>query len=83
MPLNNEQIKNLVSLVVDVEEDELDCDCCNEQLAEFAETHLLGKTLAQSQRAVEAHLKNCNCCEEEFQSLLAALKDAQDDCADE
>ena len=79
MPLNNAQINKLVSLIVTVEHDELDCDCCCEKIAEFAETHLLGKTLEESHRAVQTHLNNCHCCEAEFQSLLAALKDATDE----
>lgn len=75
MPMTNEQIKQLVHMIATVQPDKLDCDCCSEQIAEFAETHLLGKTLEESQQAVQAHLENCHCCEMEYKSLLAALED--------
>ena len=76
MPITDEQLKKLVSMITSVQPDELDCDGCSQHLAEFAETQLLGKTLEQSQQAVQAHLQNCHCCEVEFQSLLAALENA-------
>lgn len=78
MSLSNEQIKRLVKMIASVGPDELDCDGCSKQLAEFAEHHLLGKTLQQSQQAVQQHLENCHCCETEFKSLLAALENAEE-----
>ncbi len=74
MPMTESQIKKLLEMIVDVQPDELDCDGCSQQLAEFAERHLLGKSIEQSQREVQAHLQNCHCCEMEFKSLLDALK---------
>ena len=74
MAMTNEQIKQLVDMIVSVQPDELDCEGCSQHLAEFAETQLLGKSLEESQRAVQTHLQNCHCCELEFESLLEALE---------
>lgn len=78
MSLNNDQIKQLVKMIASVGPDELDCDGCSRKIAEFAEHHLLGKTLQQSQQAVKNHLENCHCCEMEFKSLLEALENAEE-----
>ncbi|MEM8945154.1 MAG: hypothetical protein AAGD11_08220 [Planctomycetota bacterium] len=74
MPINNEQISKLLKMIATVQPDELDCDGCSQHLAEFAETQLLGKTVTESQKAIQIHLQNCHCCEIEFNNLLAALQ---------
>ena len=79
MSLTNEQIKQLVKMIASVGPDELDCDGCSQQIAEFAEHHLLGKTLEQSQQAVKKHLENCHCCQMEFKSLLEALENVEEE----
>jgi len=73
MAMTNQQIKRLINMIATVQPDRLDCDGCSEQIAEFAELHLLGKSLEQSQQAVQAHLQNCHCCKLEFESLLIAI----------
>lgn len=84
MPITNEQISQLIHMIVSVQPDELDCDGCSQRIAEFAETHLLGKTIEQSQQAVQTHLENCKCCAIEFKNLLEALKGLEaTECADE
>lgn len=79
MPINDEQIKKLVNMIATVQPDKLDCDGCSQHIAEFAESQLLGKTLEESQKAVETHLQNCHCCEAEFNNLLAALEGIEED----
>ena len=79
MALTNEQIKQLVNMIVTVSPDDLDCDSCTQQIAEFADHHLRGKTLEESQLAVKQHLENCHCCEIEFKNLLEALENAEQD----
>lgn len=84
MPITNEQISKLMNMIASVQPDKLDCDGCSRRIAEFAETHLLGKSIEQSQQAVQTHLENCPCCAMEFKSLLEALEGLEaTECADE
>ncbi|MBI1311248.1 hypothetical protein GC176_08065 [bacterium] len=79
MPLTRQQIAMLMQLVAETTSDELDCSGCLDHLAEFAETHLAGQPLSDALEEVRTHLKNCHCCEHEFQSFLEALKGMSDD----
>jgi len=79
MAMTEAQIKQLVTMITTVKPDSLDCGSCSAQIAEFAEQHLLGKSLEQSQQAVQTHLENCHCCELEFKSLLTALEQVEEE----
>ena len=74
MALSKEQIQNLVGMVATVEADELDCDGCFGQIAEFAEYHLATQELPEAMWAVQVHLEQCLCCKDEFNALLKALR---------
>jgi hypothetical protein len=71
--LSSEQIKTLIDLVVTTKNDQLDCDGCLAQIAEFAEAHLLGHSLSEALKSVAVHLESCGCCKDEYEALLAAL----------
>ena len=75
MALNKNQIKSLLDTVASSQPDELDCDGCFELIAEFAETRLAGQPLSEAMQAVETHLQNCACCQDEFETLLSALRE--------
>lgn len=79
MSLTQDQISILMQLVAETTPDELDCTGCLDQLAEFAETHLAGRPLSDALAEVQIHMKNCPCCEHEFQSFLEALQGIADD----
>jgi len=66
MPLSKEQIKALLKHVVRAEEDSIDCDGCYGQVAEFSEAQLEGAEIPQALEAVEVHLRQCGCCNDEF-----------------
>ena len=74
MSLSNEQIKSLIEVVASTTDDQLDCDGCYDQIAEFADTQLAGLSLSDAMKAVESHLANCPCCKDEYETLLAALR---------
>ncbi len=74
MPLSKQQISTLISLVVNSTPDSLSCDDCLVNVAEFAETELMGTSLCESMLKVKQHLNNCPCCNDEYQSLLEALR---------
>ena len=74
MPLSKQQIDALVKMIASAETDNGDCDSCYQHLAEFAECELLGKELPAALRAVETHLKQCPCCQDEYDALLQGLR---------
>lgn len=73
MPLTSAQIDQLLTLVTGIRDDNLDCDGCFEQIAEFAETELEGRSLGEAQQAVKTHLECCPCCADEYRALQDAL----------
>jgi len=75
MKLSKEQIDHLLEMLSLTRPGELTCGQCARQLAEFAENHLEGKSLAAGAEAIEHHLKLCGDCREEFQALLRALEE--------
>lgn len=78
MKITNEQIKNLLGAVAKTSDDEVSCDSCEFQLAQFAETQLSGQEIPEALKAIEAHLKVCPECTEELEFIKRALeRDAQ------
>ena len=73
MPLSKQQIDTLLTMVVNSTADTIHCDGCLVDVAQFAETELMGASLCESMDKVENHLKNCPCCNDEYQALLEAL----------
>ncbi|MTI89492.1 MAG: hypothetical protein FH748_16175 [Balneolaceae bacterium] len=72
--MNKEILKKLVSAIPMTHPDELGCGDCFEQINEFAEMELLGKSAEKAMPLVREHLNRCGECREEYQSLLKALK---------
>ena len=77
MSLSKEQISDLLGLVGSVESDDLDCDGCFGQIAEFADLHLSQQEIPEAMRAVETHLQQCVCCKDEFDALLKGLREIE------
>ena len=72
--LSKEQVGGLLGMIGSVQPDEMDCDGCFEQIADFAELHLAEKEIPKAMRAVEIHMQQCLCCKDEFNALLKGLK---------
>lgn len=77
MALTRRQIDQLLKAVSLTRSDEPTCDQCLRDLAEFAERYLANKAVSEGLRAIEHHLAVCPECREEYQTLLAALKDTE------
>ena len=73
-PLTKKQIAALLGLVGQTKDDGLDCECCFDRIAEFADAELEGRSLCEAMMAVKTHLDSCACCADEYQALLEALK---------
>ena len=62
-----------MGMVATVVSDDIDCDGCFDQVAEFADHHLDAKEIPEAMRAVQIHLEQCLCCKDEFNALMKGL----------
>lgn len=74
MPLTNAQLTELLKLISLTKEQEIDCQECLSQVAEYAETELAGKPLSKALEAVKLHLAICTECREEYELLRQVLQ---------
>ena len=72
--LDRHTLKQIISDVVTMRPDEIDCRHCFDHLDHFAELTLVGKSAAEALPLVKDHLARCTDCREEFEGLLAALR---------
>lgn len=79
MSLSKEQINTLLGMVSSVESDELDCEGCFAQIAEFADLHISNQKIPEAMRVIETHLQQCACCQDEFNALLKGLREIAND----
>ena len=75
MTLTPVTLKRIVTSALNARPDEIGCDECFEQLDWFAELVLAGKSAAEAMPLVQDHLDRCRDCREEFEALLAALRE--------
>jgi hypothetical protein len=75
MELEPAALKRMVRNILTTRPDEIGCDECFEQLDRFVEMKLAGKSAAEAMPLVQDHLEHCADCREEFEALLAALRD--------
>ncbi|MEX0722452.1 MAG: hypothetical protein WD357_11525 [Gracilimonas sp.] len=78
MKLNKDVLKKLLSKIPVTHEAEIGCDDCFDELNEFAEMELLGKSPEKAMPLVREHLDNCHECREEYQALLDAMKELKE-----
>ena len=74
MALRPEQAKALFEMVLGTRDQEMTCDACVADLAEFVEVQLTGKPLGDALQAVQEHLERCHDCTDEYQVLRQALE---------
>ena len=80
MALRPEQAKALIAKVMGTRDQEMTCDECVADIAEFVEMQLTGKPLGDALQAVQDHLDRCRDCADEYHVLrqaLAALAEAE------
>ena len=74
MALRPEQAKALLEMVLGTRDQEMTCDECVADLAEFVEVQLTGKPLSDALQAVQEHLERCRDCTDEYHVLRQALE---------
>lgn len=77
MKLNKQVIKKLIGAVRKTRPDEIGCDECFDQIHEFAELELKGKSPEKAMPLVQDHLEKCGECREEYEALLKAMKELE------
>src|SRR2546427_12300717 len=80
MALRPEQAKALIAKVMGTRDQEVTCDECGADLAEFVEVQLTGKPLGDALQAVHGHLERSHDCPGEYHVLrqgLAALAEEE------
>ena len=73
MNISEEQVQAMLEMLALTKDVEASCDDCRQQLAEFAETTLAGKSIPEGLKCIDEHLQRCGECREEFEALKAAL----------
>ncbi|MFW6157456.1 MAG: anti-sigma factor family protein [Balneolaceae bacterium] len=74
MKLTKKILKNMLRAIKMTRPDEIGCDECFDQLHEFAELELAGKSPEEAMPRVEEHLERCGNCRQEYEALLEAMR---------
>ena len=76
MASQDERLKRLLTAIFTVHqhEDQLDCETCSQQFECLVDMVNNGANLSDLLPAVEAHLRCCPDCNEEFQALTAIIR---------
>ncbi|MDZ7691929.1 MAG: hypothetical protein U5K69_12510 [Balneolaceae bacterium] len=77
MKLTTDLLKKMIRMVKMTKPDEIGCEECFEELHEFAEMELAGKSPEDAMPLVKDHLDRCGSCREEYEALLEAMKGLQ------
>jgi hypothetical protein len=71
-------LRSMVRGILSTHENEIDCEQCFEQLDRFVELVLDGANAEEALPLVQDHLNRCGDCREEFEALLAAVRQMGD-----
>ncbi|MDX1636603.1 MAG: hypothetical protein R3281_01455 [Balneolaceae bacterium] len=74
MQLSKDLLKKMIRMVKMTKPNEIGCDDCFEDLHEFAELELAGKSPEEAMPLVRDHLDRCGNCREEYEALLEAMQ---------
>jgi hypothetical protein len=73
------EARDLFEVLLATRDVEIGCDDCLMQVASYCETELAGKEVPEALRLVREHLEICPDCHEEYQALLAAMLEFDQD----
>lgn len=77
MLLTPDSLRLLVASALAARPDEMSCGDCAARLDRFAELRLAGRDTAEALPLVEAHLRDCPGCRDEFEALMDVLRAAE------
>lgn len=67
-------VERILEMILETEEDDIDCEKTFERLHEYAEKIVKGEKAARLMPLIEKHLSSCSDCQEEYEALLRALR---------
>jgi hypothetical protein len=77
--LNRPALKQILTAIFSTREREIDCEQCLAELDSFTEQVLAGRELTEAQLLVKEHLAKCGECREEYELLLHALQNMEEE----
>lgn len=77
MRFTKEAAKKLAEAAISVRPAEIGCDDCAAKLEVLAEHVLQAEDVPEALQLVEEHLRRCPECTEEFEALLAGLRELE------
>lgn len=77
MKLTTNITKKILGAVSATADEEIGCGKCYEQIEEFVELKLSGKSPKEAMPLVKEHLRRCDECREEYEVLLDALQELE------
>ena len=75
MRLTPKQLTELISMATSVKGEALGCDGCFALMDQLAQAELEGCAIPDALQIVQAHVTQCKCCRDEYDSLLTALRE--------
>jgi predicted anti-sigma-YlaC factor YlaD len=69
--------EDLVTRLLGTAEEDAGCETAFAFLAEYVEGELTGRPTAEVLAAVAAHLRNCPACADDYEGLLALVREQQ------
>ena len=73
--LDQRALKEMARGIMTTRPDEIGCAECFDRMDSFVEIELAGRDAAEAMPLVQDHLDRCGNCREEFEALLAALRE--------
>lgn len=67
-------LKKMIRAIKNTRDEEIGCDECFDQLDQFIELKLKGKSPEEALPLVQDHLDRCQDCREEYEVLLEAIQ---------
>lgn len=77
--IQSETLRELLRQVLGTHTKEIGCDTCYEKLDQFVDLELAGKDTAVALPLLKRHLEECSSCNEEYNTLLVALRELESD----
>ena len=75
MALTRDALRKILDAAFATKTDYIGCHECLAQLDQYVELTLVGKEIHEVLRLVQEHLEDCPDCDEEYLTLLTALRE--------
>ena len=75
MALTRDALRKILDAALATKSQSIGCDECLAQLDQYVEQVLVGKEIPEALCLVQEHLEDCPDCDEEYLTLLTALRE--------